>query len=196
MWRLAAVYTRLAPSLSRRTTFAELTSSLPAVRKAATIASFTRSPTYMNDSGQEMEEDVLSATDVRIQRTIQGIATAITAERGCNWAPGPLPLACQQQAENHPTNSHLGVGHDGHSGGARAADGAAERACGWGGWRSCQGGGLRWQAAACSHCFPNQHSSTHPTPNVRMLPTRGATQRSPDKQPLPAAAHLPRAPRP
>lgn len=44
----AAIYTRLAPSLSRRTTFAELTSSLPAVRKAATIASFTRSPTCTN----------------------------------------------------------------------------------------------------------------------------------------------------
>lgn len=38
-------HTRLAPSLSRRTTLAELTSSWPAVLKAAIIASLTRSPT-------------------------------------------------------------------------------------------------------------------------------------------------------
>lgn len=43
-------HTRRAPSLSSRTTFAELTSSCPAALKAATMASFTRSPTSGSDT--------------------------------------------------------------------------------------------------------------------------------------------------
>lgn len=102
---------RYVPRLSTRTTLLKLTSRPPCVWNAAAIASATRCPDACIDGivGQSY-----SARDVAMDR---------------NASSMPRSTAAPHKGPSNPGSSKpCLIGHDGHAGRARAADGASIRA--------------------------------------------------------------------